>query len=80
MKVKSWKMMPVSIASYGIACILRLPPWMRGKNCMRYSGCRNNYTARHQAIIFNNALDFILPLVAIGIAGIKLVSSSIEQI
>ena len=64
----------VSIAAYVIECSCRLPSWLRGKDRMVYSGCRDGYTARLEHIIFSNSFDSIQPLVAtgIGIPGIKL--------
>jgi hypothetical protein len=52
--------------------IIRLATSLRGKKGMGYSGFVDNYSAMHQAIIFHISFDFIHPLFAIGIAGIKL--------
>ena len=62
----------VSIATYFIEYIFRLPRFLWGKNCMGVSVCLDNYTAGCQDITFNNSFEFIHPLVAIGIAGIEL--------
>jgi hypothetical protein len=66
--------MLVSIATYFIECITRLPIFLNGKNGMGYPQFKfvDKCTARHEGIIFHNTFDSIPPLFAIGIAGINL--------